>query len=343
MATAIGTNSWQNRVHQELGANLQPQEGETWEQLHQRLYQKIFSSANPLHEAASLGCERVILQLAPRENVNAIAYRMTPLCCAAAATHIEAVKMLLRFQADPQPKKGVSLKPLDYVLDPKEGNYEIAELLLHRITELDGEVMCGAAFKENRALLLLFLQRGFSINLRDRQRHTALNFLCRSSTVINSTMVQWLIDHGADVNIPDEDGLTPLHYAIEKRDFRVIDLLLQRGANIFAVDKYGDGCIAWGLFGTSPQSVVGIQNEYYKIRLVSLGATAGSYAFIAYHYLSVARQKCLAATRILNVYYKIGLVSLDSTVASYANKANHYLSEAQQKSARIFSTFWKTV
>lgn len=46
-----------------------------------------------------------------------------------------------------------------------------------------------------------------------------------------------LIDLGADVNEPDNDGKTPLMYASDNCNLDLIDLLIKKGANIEA--KYG--------------------------------------------------------------------------------------------------------
>lgn len=43
-------------------------------------------------------------------------------------------------------------------------------------------------------------------------------------------IVQHLIDHGADVNIPDHDGVTPLQHARERGYQEMVDLLVKAGA-----------------------------------------------------------------------------------------------------------------
>lgn len=42
---------------------------------------------------------------------------------------------------------------------------------------------------------------------------------------IQQTVVQLLIDHGADVNIPDNDNVTPLQHA-KKQGFKEIENIL---------------------------------------------------------------------------------------------------------------------
>ena len=44
-------------------------------------------------------------------------------------------------------------------------------------------------------------------------------------------IVQLLIDHGADVNLADRDGVTPLHHARERRFTEIEHILLLAGAH----------------------------------------------------------------------------------------------------------------
>lgn len=48
-----------------------------------------------------------------------------------------------------------------------------------------------------------------------------------------------LIDTGADVNATQDDGTTPLHWAVYKIDVPLVEALLARGANAAAVNRYG--------------------------------------------------------------------------------------------------------
>ena len=52
--------------------------------------------------------------------------------------------------------------------------------------------------------------------------------------------VQVLIDQGADVNVPQGDGMTALHWAAERGDDAMIRTLLDAGADVGAVTRIGD-------------------------------------------------------------------------------------------------------
>ena len=55
----------------------------------------------------------------------------------------------------------------------------------------------------------------------------------------NEAMVQILIKNGANVNVQDEDGQTALHYACSVGHEQVIEVLLKAGADVNIVDNEG--------------------------------------------------------------------------------------------------------
>lgn len=56
---------------------------------------------------------------------------------------------------------------------------------------------------------------------------------------LNFDMVKLLVANGAEVNVHDRDGMTPLMRAIALRDLRMVKLLLDAGAHINATDHRG--------------------------------------------------------------------------------------------------------
>ncbi|MBN1505865.1 MAG: ankyrin repeat domain-containing protein [Sedimentisphaerales bacterium] len=53
------------------------------------------------------------------------------------------------------------------------------------------------------------------------------------------TIVEFLVDNGADVNATDMNGETALHHASRKGDLEVVSLLLQQGASVNATNHKG--------------------------------------------------------------------------------------------------------
>ena len=53
----------------------------------------------------------------------------------------------------------------------------------------------------------------------------------------NIDEVQWQLDAGVDVNEESSKGLTPLHYAASAGHNDIVELLIERGANVNATDS----------------------------------------------------------------------------------------------------------
>ncbi len=57
-------------------------------------------------------------------------------------------------------------------------------------------------------------------------------------------MVKFLINNGADVNLVDKTGSTPLMLAVSGSDISIVTMLLSAGANSEAVNLNGDTAIS---------------------------------------------------------------------------------------------------
>ncbi|AGA67448.1 ankyrin repeat-containing protein [Brachyspira pilosicoli P43/6/78] len=63
----------------------------------------------------------------------------------------------------------------------------------------------------------------------------------------NSSVAEYLINNGADINVTNEDGETPLMYASKLHNIKVIELLIQKGADINAFNNYGNTALIYGV------------------------------------------------------------------------------------------------
>ena len=61
-----------------------------------------------------------------------------------------------------------------------------------------------------------------------------------NAAISTITEVEYWLEHGAAVNDRDEDGNTPLHYALFLGKFEIIRYLVEHKANVNAVNKWGE-------------------------------------------------------------------------------------------------------
>ena len=79
-----------------------------------------------------------------------------------------------------------------------------------------------------------------NINATNEHGNTELLRACIADTRGNPTdTILKLLRQGADPNIADREGYTPLHYAVMKGNLAVVNVLLQKGANRDAISISG--------------------------------------------------------------------------------------------------------
>lgn len=106
---------------------------------------------------------------------------------------------------------------------------------------------------------IAFLKNCFAIlpdpNLRHKKilsntplLHLAINRIEKRG---NTEVVDWLLDKGADVNLADDDGYTPLMLAAQYGHAAVVKRLLKKGANAKARTRTGHTALTlvWGTDG----------------------------------------------------------------------------------------------
>jgi ankyrin repeat protein len=75
-----------------------------------------------------------------------------------------------------------------------------------------------------------------TMNARTFGEMGALHFAARDG---EQAMVEFLLERGADVNEPAEEGWTPLHFAAAEGNSFVAEVLLENGARVDARDFQG--------------------------------------------------------------------------------------------------------
>lgn len=75
------------------------------------------------------------------------------------------------------------------------------------------------------------LELGYDVNAKDADNDTALITCCRQDSS-NHKPVELLLNAGAEVNVVNVDGMSPLHYAVEHDHVDIANLLLEKNAMI---------------------------------------------------------------------------------------------------------------
>ncbi len=151
------------------------------------------------------------------------------------------------------------------------GDYiESTELLLEHGAYADREDIFGytplilASARQNAAIVKLLLAKNAHVDIMDAGGNTAL---AHAAWKGNVEIMQLLLDAKASINaqIPKEQitfqaAMTPLMFACMEKNPEAVKLLLDNGANVDLVDKWGDTALIhaleptrWKLFGENSE------------------------------------------------------------------------------------------
>jgi len=137
----------------------------------------------------------------------------------------------------PSPREEADSRPLAQIA------YDILKLLLEHgatktLNELDSyagnapiHYMALPSYyhpEDHVKLLMLLISNGADINIKDRKGNTPLHLAVHYRAPIEIITV--LVEHGADLNAKAKGGETPLQLAINDENTHIIELLRQHGA-----------------------------------------------------------------------------------------------------------------
>lgn len=126
-------------------------------------------------------------------------------------------------------------------------NIEILEILTENGAKflLTGDhrtPLCIAIISSNTEAIKFFLDRGVDISYQDRNKNTYLhNFINNYGlNMIDMSILKLFLKSGADINAKNRYGVTPLHLAVQKGNYKLVEELVYNGANIRAKDNGGE-------------------------------------------------------------------------------------------------------
>lgn len=109
------------------------------------------------------------------------------------------------------------------------------------VKEADKALVAAALHGDVQAIKKA-INEGANIDIQDDEGFTPLN---RAAKLSYFHLVKYYIELGADVNIPNNNKITPLHYGVEYNNVKIVNLLLEEGANIDARDSIQECPLHW--------------------------------------------------------------------------------------------------
>jgi ankyrin repeat protein len=174
----------------------------------------------------------------------------TPLHWASSLADMKAVRSLIRRGTDPNIKNNMGKTPLLVAASTQNfgKTVEIVKLLIELGSDplppipSDGwGPFQWACHFENLALAELLLQHGADIN--QRSRRNGATSLIHAAIKGRVHMMEFLLEHGSEINIPDFDGRTPLYHALYGGHSDAVRLLTLRRADYTTIDRVGQSLL----------------------------------------------------------------------------------------------------
>ncbi|EJQ41387.1 hypothetical protein IEE_04631 [Bacillus cereus BAG5X1-1] len=162
----------------------------------------------------------------------------TPILAAVYQNHIETVKALIDAGADIEIQDEKQSNPFLYA--SREGYTDIVKLLINagantkETTRSGGTALISASERGHVEVVKELLEHtDIDVNYKNNRGGTALleTIVLGNGSDSHKRVIQMLIEHGADVNMANNEGTRPLQHA-EKRGFKdIANMLRVAGAN----------------------------------------------------------------------------------------------------------------
>ncbi|HEX8988194.1 MAG TPA: ankyrin repeat domain-containing protein [Rhodocyclaceae bacterium] len=155
--------------------------------------------------------------------------------------------------------RGIALNAAAFLAAFRAGNQELVDLFARAQLNLplaDGDdPLITAALKRGHTVVAkIVLEAGADVNLRNRIGLTPLLVACGKTTLGYRVIAEALIAKGADMNVRDPLGNTPLLLAISGGMFDLAKLLIRSGANITMSSPRHGSPLDAALRATSPDA-----------------------------------------------------------------------------------------
>jgi predicted nucleic acid-binding OB-fold protein len=131
--------------------------------------------------------------------------------------------------------------------------------------------------KNNHATMIQWLiKNGADVNLKNNYGYTPFHYAVSDS---NFETVETLIENGADVNVKNNYGYTPLHYAVSDGNFETVETLIENGADVNVKNNYGYTPLHYAVSSENSKMVEMLMNNGADVNIKDIdGKTPLNYA-----------------------------------------------------------------
>ena len=168
----------------------------------------------------------------------------TALLAAADENHSDVVQLLIDAGADIEAKGGMGRSPL--LWSCRSGALHVLKVLVEagaevRVTDDNGDtcLILASYFGRTETVRYLAGLPEVDVNHKGNAGYTAL----LAAAEKHPDVVQVLIDAGADVEVKDTVGRSPLHLACRSGALAAVNVLVKAGADVCVTDNKGDRCL----------------------------------------------------------------------------------------------------
>lgn len=192
----------------------------------------------------------------------------TALMYAAESGNLETVTSLLDKGADQYVVDGAGYTALMYAIKRKSARPTAALLFQsHDKAKLDlSELLCFAAKEFEIDMFLMMLDFARSVNTNIVRETPQIFHLALEKIVLEKNMVEILRMCGVDVNAVDQQGNTPLMYAVRSQNVDAVKSLIRLGANVHAIDQDGSTPLILAAESSNPDMLEVLLANHADIR-----------------------------------------------------------------------------